>query len=239
MWLGIYEIVREHVAGILGHTHEETVAISDTLAFLYLKANRFINAEETMQNSLAAFEEHFGKNTAETVPAMNKVASVYLQTADYNAAEAILLNGLKIREDSLGPEHADVADSLLRLANLYKTQKKKGEALEFAERANAILNRGLDQSDDKRIEAEEAMAEVYANSKNLPKAVQIYKRLCMVKKEKYGEYGKETIVTLGDYAETVLKNGQTGKAVTLYEDVLQKTKKSVWRKQQGRCNRCE
>lgn len=230
MWLGMYEIVREHVAGILGPTHEQSVAISDTLAYLYLKSARFINADETMQKSLEAFEEHFGKNTAETVPAMNKVASIYMQTGDINAAESILLNGLKIREDLLGPEHADVADSLLRLANLYKQQKKKGEALEFAERANAILNKGLDQSDDKRIEAEEAMAEVYANSKNLPKAVQIYKRLCMVKKEKYGEYGKETIATLGDYAESVLKNGQTGKAVTLYEDVLEKTKKTYGEK---------
>jgi len=226
MWLGMYEIVRNHVSGIHGATHPETVALNDTLAFLYLKADRAVNAEETMQASLEAHIEHYGKNTAETVPAMNKVAAIYIQTGDYNAGEALLLSGLKIREDALGESHADVADSLLRLASLYKHKGEKAKMVEFTERASLILNQGLDESDDKRIEADEAMAEVYASSKNLPKAVQIYKKLSIIKKEKFGELGKETIKTLGDYAESVLKNGQPAKAVMLYEDLLERTKKT-------------
>ncbi|PLX69143.1 MAG: hypothetical protein C0602_06905 [Denitrovibrio sp.] len=226
MWLGIYEHVRDHVKGILGGTHEETVALCDTLAYLYLKAGRVINSEETMQNTLNEFIQQFGKNTAETVPAMIKLASIYTHTGDFNAAEPILLSGLQIREDALTPEHPDVADSLMALSNFYMLAGKKGEALEFTERANAILSKGLDQNDDKRIEAEEEMASIYANTRNLPKAVQLYKKISSVKKEKHGEYDKETIRSLGSYAESVLKNGNPDKAAKLYEDILEKTVKT-------------
>lgn len=226
MWLGMYEIVKEHVAEVLGSTHEETVSFSNTLAYLYLRAGRPINAEDTMKKTLDDFIAHFGKNTAETVLPMNKLASIYMQTGDYDAAESIYANGLKIREDALGKEHRDVADSLLRLANLYKQLDKKGESLAFVERAAVILNKGKEQNDDDRLEAEENMAEVYAETKNMAKAVQIYKKVCALKKEKFGEYAKETIRSQVKYAESVLKNGQPGKAVKVYEDVLDKTAKT-------------
>lgn len=226
MWLGIYSIVRDHVKGILGPTHDETVALCDTMAYLYLKAGRIINSEETMRETLTEFEEKFGKNTAETVPAMNKLASIYIQTGDYNAAEPILLNGLKIREDSLGENHQDVADSLMALSNFYLQAGKKGEALEFAERANSIISQGLSHNDDKRLEAEEDMAAIYANTRNMPKAVQLYKKISTAKKEKHGDYDKETIRSMGNYAESVLKNGNPEKAAKLYEDILEKTVKT-------------
>jgi len=226
MWLGVYEIVREHVAEVLGKTHDDTVSFSDTLAYLYLKAGRPIDAEGTMKKTLESFDEHYGKNTAETVPPMNKLASIYVQTGDYEAAESIYLNGLTVRETALGRDHKDVADSLLRLANFYKSLGKKGESLEFVERAAAILNKGKIEEDDATLEAEENMAEVYAETKNMAKAVQIYKRVAAIKKEKLGEFDKETIKTQNKYAETVLKNGQPGKAVKIYEELLDKTAKT-------------
>lgn len=225
MWLGIYEIVRGHVAGILGETHAEAVAFTDTLAYLYVKAGRPINADETMQKSIAAHVEQFGKNTIGTVPPMNRLANIYIQTGDFNAAESMLLNCLNIRQDVLGPEHAEVADSYMRLSNLYMQAGKKGEALEFAEKASALMSStGADE--EKTLEAEESMAAVYANTKNLPKAVQLYKKILAQKREKLGEYDKDTIKSMGDYAECVLKNGQPAKAVRLYEDLLEKTTKA-------------
>lgn len=226
MWLGIYEIVRAHVSEVLGSTNEDTVTISDTLAYLYLRAGRPLDAEKMMKETLESYEEKYGKNTAETVPPMNKLASIYMQTCDYEAAEAIYMNGLSVRENALGKEHKDVADSLLRLANFYKQIGKKGESLEFVERAAAILNKGKSSDDEATLEAEENMAEVYAETKNMAKAVQIYKRVAALKKEKLGEFDKETIKTQNKYAESVLKNGQPAKAVKIYEDVLDKTSKT-------------
>lgn len=226
MWLGIYEIVRDHVAGILGPTNQDAVALSDTLAYLYLKAGRIINAEETMQNTLNEFIEKYGKNTAETVPAMGKLASIYTHTGDYDAAEHILIGGLEIRESSLEAGHPDIADSLMALSNFYMQAGKKGEALEFAERANGIISSGLGLNDDKRLEAEEEMASIYASTRNMAKAVQLYKKISSAKREKLGDYDKETIRSMGNYAESVLKNGNPQKAVKLYEDVLEKTAKT-------------
>jgi len=226
MWLGIYEIVRSHTAEILGQTHESTVALTDTLSFLYLRSGRIINADEIMQMSLEAHVEEFGKNTKETVIPINKLASLYMQTGDQEAAEKLILNGMQIRKDALGEEHPDVADSMMKLSELYRMMKRIKEAVELVERATAILSKGADQEDEKRLESEERMAEMYAKTKNMAKAVHIYKKLSAVKSEKYGEYSKEAIDSLGSYAESVLKNGQPQKAVVLYEDLYKKTLKS-------------
>lgn len=225
MWLGIYEIASEHISGMLGATHPDSTALSDNLSYLYVKAGRAVNAEETMQKSIDAYVDQFGKNTAETVPQINKLSLIYLQTGDFEAAESILINGLTIREAALGKDHPDVADSLMRLSNLYMQLGKKGEALELAERASAIVNAAKDVSDEKSIETDEAMADVYSKTKNMPKAVQIYKRVTTLKKEKFGEYDIETVKSMGSYAEAVLKNGQPAKAVKLYEDYFEKTVK--------------
>lgn len=226
MWLGIYEQVSEHISAVIGATHPDTAGFTDTLAYLYVKAGRPINAEETMKKSIDAHVELYGKNTPDTVPPMNKLANVYIQTGDFGAAESVLTNGLTIRQESLGENHPDVADSFMRLSNLFMQAGKKGESLEFAEKASAILTLAKGADEEQTFEADENMAAVYAKTRNMPKAVHLYRKISLAKKEKYGEFDKETIKSLGDYAGAVLKNGQTSKAVKLYEDYLEKTEKT-------------
>jgi eukaryotic-like serine/threonine-protein kinase len=67
---------------------------------------------------------------------------VLQRQGDDDAAEPMFARALAIHERTLGPEHPDLADALVGLARVAIDRGRGPQAVEFAERALALRERG-------------------------------------------------------------------------------------------------
>lgn len=224
-WLGMLEKAKAYISGILGDTHPDIAAYYDKLAFMYLKSGRTTAAEKVLQQRLATMEDKAGKNTGDTVPVMNKLAAFYSETGDFAAAEAISRKGLEIREQFKGKNSAEYADSMVKIGRIKLMEGDRKSAVEHMDEATEIFDKTLDVKDAARLEADEVMASVYSAAGHIAKAALIYHKITSVKNEQLGPYNKEAIDSLKNYAKIIFTSGNGRKAVKLYEDLINKTKK--------------
>jgi tetratricopeptide (TPR) repeat protein/uncharacterized protein YraI len=116
------------------------IAISD-LAMLYVKLDRYADAEPLYKRALAFPDD------LEVAGFLDRLAGLYLEHRRYADAEPIYKRVLAIREKLRGPNHPDVAASLNNLAAVYENQGRHGDAEPLYKRAQAIDGKAGNRQD--------------------------------------------------------------------------------------------
>ncbi len=119
----------------LGEQHPETLANMNNLANVYLRQDRYGEAEDLHLKTLAGHRDLHGGEHPNTLMSMHNVATVYSKQGRYDEAEALQRAALKSRRRVLGDDHPDTLMSLSKLAIVKALQDRRGEALDLLRQA--------------------------------------------------------------------------------------------------------
>jgi hypothetical protein len=125
------------VKNLSGPDHPERAASARDLGYLYLRQDRFDEAEPQFKSALELAERVLGQN-AVTADSARDLGNLYLKQKKYAQAQELLKKALSIDEKLYGMNAPQIAADLLSLANVMNAQKDTAQAAPLVERANSI-----------------------------------------------------------------------------------------------------
>jgi len=140
------ELYREALAlsrRLLGENHPELATSLNNLAVLLQDRDRLEEAEPLYREALRIDREAFGTNHPDVVMQIDNLATLLEETGRYDEAEELFRESLVISEGLWGAGDVNVADSYSNLGGLVLERGDAAAALDYLERALAILDAQL------------------------------------------------------------------------------------------------
>ena len=119
---------------IRGTSDLETAQVLHKLALIYIRQEKWEQAEASYQRVLQVYESLLGNEYAETLECMEQLALLYMQQQKFDQAEALLRHTFEIKEHMLGIDSPDVAGTMNLLASVYLAQGKFEQAEQWSQR---------------------------------------------------------------------------------------------------------
>ncbi len=120
---------------VLGARHPSTLTSQMNVASALHYQARYAEAEKEYRMAAESLSDVLGPTHPDTLAARSGLAAVLNRRGNHGAAEEENRSILALQERELGPAHPDVLLSCYNLAWALEAQKKLGDALAFAKRA--------------------------------------------------------------------------------------------------------
>ncbi|MBI3319688.1 MAG: tetratricopeptide repeat protein [Candidatus Omnitrophica bacterium] len=188
MWLLVVAVALGTPAWAEGPTFEE---LKERVESLY-KKQRFLEAADAAEQTLAAAERQFGKDDARVATALTDLAMFYRMAAEdakatyEQKAPALYERALAISEGSLGPDHPSVGSIAYSLGRLYQSADRKPEAEQLYRRALRIYEKQFGGHDPRLAEILTSLAELFVSQGRYDEARPAYTQAASIYQASYG-----------------------------------------------------
>ena len=115
----------------------------NALAMLYKRQNRFVEAQNLLEQALPEMEEHYGSEHHKTAVVLGNLANLYGTLGRHQDSVRMHNRALLIKKEQLGPLHPDVGLSLINLGMHYKDQENYIKAEKLVSEGLAIYEESL------------------------------------------------------------------------------------------------
>lgn len=213
----------------VGLDHTYTMIISYNLAKIYIRQDKYNQAEDLLQQALEFFNRAPDGENQRTLQVLSCLGVVYDLQGRVKEAEEIILQALQRKKIMLGIDDESTLHELNNLGVLYLKQMKLDQAAEMFEQARD----GYERIPSTRVTAENKLAAlgnlglVYIDQKKLTEAEDIFRQVLQVREIALGAEHTETLNTINHLGYIYAKQGKFDQAEHLNLDVLQVKEKNL------------
>ncbi|MGB9467085.1 MAG: CHAT domain-containing tetratricopeptide repeat protein, partial [Candidatus Acidiferrum sp.] len=201
---------------------------------LLINAEKFDEALESAQKTLALREQSVGQDDPEIVGSLNTLGQIYFMKSEYLNAESFFLRGLKIQEKISGSSSPQVFRLVANLGGVYAVLGELDKATEYLQRAADIREKSVGTNDSLLSVVISNLGKVYTDKADYNKAQAAYERSLAINETLFGPEASavgDAVVSLavvysdrGDY----LRAGELHqRALTIYEKSLEPDNSSL------------
>jgi tetratricopeptide (TPR) repeat protein len=199
-----------------GADHPHTGTILNSLAVLYYRMGRYLEAELLYVRSLSISEQQLGADHPVTATSLNNLANLYESMGRYPEAEPLLVRSLSIYEQQLGANHPNRATSLSSLANLYYAMGRYPEAEPLLVRSLSIYEQQLGADHPDTAQGLNNLANLYYAMGRYPEAEPLLVRSLSIREQQLGADHPATATGLNNLANLYESMGYYAEAEPLY-----------------------
>ncbi len=227
--------IHQEVLGLrqehLGPDHPSTLTSLRSIASLYSEQGRLDLAIELKQEAVGATKQKLGAQHPATLSAMASLADTYGESTRYEDAIALHKAVLPIREQSLGHNHPSTLYTMRRIAWWQKNARQFDEAIQFCERALERANH-LDEADREEtiVWINNVLAATLSLDGRLEESVQLSRDNLQITRARYGDDHPNSLTMLNNLAVQHDRSEHNEKALSLYEEVVERASGSYGRK---------
>jgi CHAT domain-containing protein/tetratricopeptide (TPR) repeat protein len=214
--LGKAENIDEHTVGGMKQLLIGTVQV--TLAGLYEKMGRYVDAESAYKKGLESYKT-FSPGDQLFAQTINNFALLYDDEGRYDEAERLYKQALALRQRPLGEEDLAQAESFSNLASLYRVTGRYGEAEPLYQHSLEIEQRLLTPEDPEVARALNDLGVLYYDERRYAEAESFYKQALAIR-HKIKPGGDDEGVSLNNLAEVYNAQGRYDEAEPLYKRSL-------------------
>ncbi|KAI4853705.1 purine and uridine phosphorylase [Aureobasidium sp. EXF-8845] len=160
--------------------------IYENLAGMFADQDRYKEAEELYERSLAGKEKALGPEHTFSLDTVHNLGNLYLDQGRHAEAEAMYKRALAGKEKALGPEHTSTLRTVNNLGILYKAQGKLAEAGQMYKRALAGYEKALGAEHTDTLMIVNNLGVLYRGQDRLAEAEAMYKRALAGKEKALG-----------------------------------------------------
>ena len=122
--------------------------IIESLAFVYMQQNKFVEAEAAYKKELALCEKAFGAESLTVVNTLSNMAGAYAKQRKWTESEALFKRALAMSQKNAGADSV-AANVMFSLASMYGDQEKYADAEAMFVKAQAIYEKKIGPADIK------------------------------------------------------------------------------------------
>jgi non-specific serine/threonine protein kinase/serine/threonine-protein kinase len=137
----------------------EALPMLMNMGAIHLRTNRLQEARDIFEKVLPLAAKHFGDDDPRLAVVLGNLSLAHRNLGNYERALELIRRDHEISLKTLGPDHPGVATVLLTTARILEKCREPGEALDYVERAQAILERRFQPSHGLRMTAENSRAQ--------------------------------------------------------------------------------
>ena len=195
---------------------------------LLINAEKFGEALESAQKTLALREQAVGEEGPEIANSLNTLGQIFFLKSEYLNAESLFLRALKTEEKYFGTDNPKVFRFVANLGSVYTVLGDLDKAAEYLQRAADIREKSAGANDSLLAVVISNLGKVYADQADYNKAQAAYERSLAINEKLLGpgapdvgdalEHLASVYYDRGDY----LRSGELHqRALTIYEKSLQ------------------
>lgn len=166
-------ILQENALGI---DHPDIVITLGTLAGIYNRIGKSLEAEGLLQRSLEIRRKTFGEYSIETVRSCRDLAELYVSMKEFTKAEELYRQAISIMERLQGKESPAVAELLVSLGQCYIAAQRFAEAENMFMRARSFFEMAYGKDHKDTIGAQQILAGLYWQTGRVNEALALLNR---------------------------------------------------------------
>ncbi|MGI9406215.1 MAG: tetratricopeptide repeat protein [Hyphomicrobiaceae bacterium] len=124
-----------------GPQHQNTVTFRVNLAALYVRAQKFTEAEKLYREAVSALTPLVGEKSIQLVDVLLDLGTAQIRTGRLSDAKISVGRALSIAEEGFGPNHPKTGTALNNLGEVLRHQGKLSESIPLYQRSLAIAER--------------------------------------------------------------------------------------------------
>lgn len=126
---------------ICGSDAPEVAHLKGILSGVFIRANRFLEAEKLITESINIYENKFGSNNSLVAEEFFRLGWIRVKLNKLENAEQLMSKSIEISKILTGNERSEIADKLYELSKVFIMQEKRNEAIKALEEAILICNK--------------------------------------------------------------------------------------------------
>jgi serine/threonine protein kinase len=180
------------------------------------------NAIPLLEEALAIRTERLGPEHDDTLAAMNNLAQSYRHADRFDDAIELLGRALAIIKRKHGADDVRTLEATVYLADLYPKVGRISEAVPMIEDAVGRLRLRLKEDDPALLWPMHDLADMYKEGSihRYDDALAIYEQLLKVRTEKLGPDYPDTLLTMHNIANVLVRSGRPDEAIPLMQETI-------------------
>ncbi|MBL9101611.1 MAG: serine/threonine protein kinase [Myxococcales bacterium] len=207
----------------LGPEHPKLGTALTNLSFIHRERKQDAQAEQELRRALALYEQSLPPDHPEIAITLNALSQLMSGEDRHAEAEALALRALKIFEAKLGPRHRNVGAVHATIARVEVDLERFDAAVRHATLAVEIMTEVHGPDHPMTGKAIEALASVFENKKDLPRALAEYRRAQRISRE-HKDDSNLAVPLLGE-ARVLLEMGKATQALPILQATLELAEK--------------
>ncbi|MFC6093978.1 FxSxx-COOH system tetratricopeptide repeat protein [Saccharothrix lopnurensis] len=205
---------------ILGHTHRNTLASRNDLAYAYWFVGDLRRAIALRESTAADYERLLGSDHPDTLTARNDLAYVYRFAGDLHRAIPLHEACLADRERVLGPDHPHTLTAQDTLAAAYLFAGHPWRAIPLHEKTLTDRERVLGPDHPDTLLSRNDLASAYSVAGSPRRAIPLHEATLADRERVLGPDHPDTLITRNNLATSYRAVGDFQRAIRLHESVL-------------------
>jgi eukaryotic-like serine/threonine-protein kinase len=226
--LGLYKQAGQHAKRAVdirtrafGPEDPETLRAMNNLAKMYLRQERFGEAEELYRETLNARRRVLGSDHPDTLTSMNSLTIMYARQGRYDEAEKLFHETLEARRRILGPEHPDTLNAMANLANVYSAQGRIEKSEELDREILEARRRVLGPNHPDTLGAMNNLASVLQDQKHYPESEKLFQETLEVSRRVLGPNHPDTLMYMDNLGTVYEDEGLYDEAEKVFHETLE------------------
>lgn len=212
----------------LGADHPDVIRARIDLANVYLRIERFEEAEELCSDALARLKQaNRPEGDPDLLRSASRLAAIYLARDKLPQAETLARETLQLSRLHLGEQHSDTLRSATRLIQALHALERLDEAETLSVQTVAAMTETLGETHPETLGAMDALARIVAARGESQDALAHYRRILAVKENALGPMHPATFETMKAIARLQRDSGQPAEAEATTFDVYRRTEEKL------------
>ena len=212
----------------LGAEHPDVIRARIDLANVYLRIERFEEAEELCSRALALLKEaDRPEGDPDLLRCASRLAAIYLARDKLPQAETLARETLQLSRLHLGETHPDTLRRAARLTQALHALERLDEAEKLSIQTVAAMTETLGEKHPETLGSMDALARIVAARGESEDALAHYRRILAVKEEALGPMHPATFETMKAIARLQQDTGQHTEAEATTFDIYRRSEEKL------------
>ncbi len=226
--LGLYEQAGQHAKRAVdirtrafGPEEPETLRAMNSMAKMYLRQERFGEAEGLYREVLSARRRVLGPDHPDTLTSMNSLTIMYARQGRYPEAEKLFRETVEARRRILGPDHPDTLAAMANLAVVVAAQRKYQQAEELDREILDSRRRVLGPDHPDTLGSMNNLAGVLQNEQHLPEAEKLFDETLQASRRVLGPNHPATLMYEDNLGTVYEDEGHYDQAEKVFQETVE------------------
>ena len=212
----------------LGANHPDVIRARMDLANVYLRIERFEEAERLCSDALTRLKQaNRPEGDPDLLRCASRLAVIYLARDKLPQAETLARETLHLSKLHLGEKHPDTLRNAARLTQALHSLERLDEAEQLSIQTVAFMTETLGEKHPETLGAMDALARIVAARGESEDALAHYRRILAAKEDALGPMHPATFETMKAIARLQRDSGQPAEAEATTFDVYRRTEEKL------------
>jgi tetratricopeptide (TPR) repeat protein len=211
---------------VLGPERAETVTTMNNLAGVYHDLKDHARAEPLYEECLRLRRKILGDDHPDTLRSITNLADVLRRMRKYDRAEPLFVEAYERQKSDLGEDHPDTLTTMNQIVALHMQRGQFARAEPLLVKNLELARNKLGEGSIKTQVAMNNLAKLYDQLGQPDRAEKLFRECIAVATAASGENNRNVLVARCSLATLLARNGRGVEAVTIFDDVLPRFRKS-------------